>query len=222
VTAPDTPPTPSHQPSDGEGTAVHAPAAPPSHFHTGRPHLTLPRGAQLVAVVFLVMAAGLVPWTIYLGFSLPPKYHAGHWALLWTGFDVALICVLAYASWAAWFQRQIIATTALVAGVLLLCDAWFDIVTSYGHGDEWMTLLTGFGGEIPLGLLFLWLYRRIVLATLAAYHARIGDGPAPRRLRDAHVMFLDSRSAETPQTGSGASTGGTDQADASGRPAPDR
>lgn len=158
-------------------------------------HIPLSRTAQLVSVCFFLIAAGMVPWTVFLGLSLPPKYDAGHWNLLWTGFDVGLICVLGYAAWAAWFHRQVIATTAIVAGTLLLCDAWFDIITSLGHGDQWVTLLTGLGGELPLAIFFIWLYRRIVLASLATIHQRLGDGPAPRRLREAQIMFLSPRSA---------------------------
>ena len=108
-----------------------------------RLHLALPRGAQVLATAFLALAAVLVPWTVFLGLSLPPKYDAGHRNILWTGFDVALIVVLGYAAWATWFHRQILATTAIVAGILLLCDAWFDIVTSIGRPDQWVTLLTG-------------------------------------------------------------------------------
>jgi hypothetical protein len=110
----------------------------------------------MVSTVFLVVAAVLVPWTVFLGLSLPPKYDAGHWNLLGTGFDVALVCVLAYAAWAAWFGRQILASTAIVAGTLLMCDAWFDIITSIGHRDQWLTLLTGLGGELPLAVFFFW------------------------------------------------------------------
>ena len=156
-------------------------------------HVPLSRRAQLVATCFLLIAAGMVPWTVFLGLSLPPRYDAGHWDLLWTGFDVGLICVLSYAAWAAWFHRQIIATTAIVAGTLLLCDAWFDIITSLGHGDQWVTLLTGLAGELPLAVFLFWLYRKIVLASLATLHARLGDGPAPQRLREAQILFLTPR-----------------------------
>jgi hypothetical protein len=166
---------------------------PGADGHEHRLHLALPRGAQVLATAFLVMAAVLVPWTVFLGLSLPPKYDAGHWNLLWTGFDVGLIIVLGYAAWAAWFRRQILATTAIVAGTLLLCDAWFDIVTSIGRPDEWVTLLTGFAVELPLAVFFLWLYRRIVLGTLAALHRLAGDEPAPRHLREAHMLQLSPR-----------------------------
>jgi hypothetical protein len=169
--------------------------APRRHWHV---HRSLSRRGRLFATAFLVMAAGLVPWTILLGFTLPPKYDAGHWDLLWVGFDAALIAVLALASWAAWFGRQILATAALVAGTLLLCDAWFDIITSIGHRDQWLTLLTGLGAEIPLALFFFWLYRRIVLNTLAVVHEELDDGPPPRRLREAELLTLQDRAEGRP------------------------
>jgi hypothetical protein len=146
-----------------------------------------------MSTAFLTMAGVLVPWTVLLGLSLPPKYDAGHWNLLWTGFDVGLIVVLGYAAWAAWFRRQVLAATAIVAGTLLLCDAWFDIVTSLGRPDEWVTLATGLGVELPLAGFFLWLYRRIVLRTMAAFVELTGSGPPPRRLRDAQILFLATR-----------------------------
>ena len=161
-------------------------------------NMPLSRRAELVATCFLLIAAGMVPWTVFLGLSLPPRYDAGHWDLLWTGFDAGLICVLSYAAWAAWFHRQVIAATAIVAGTLLLCDAWFDIITSLGHGDQWITLFTGFGGELPLAVFLFWLYRKIVLASFATFHARLGDGLAPQRLRDAQILFLTPRKPPSP------------------------
>jgi len=198
-------------PADSGARATGPRATPRARFE----HLSLSRRAELVAIAFLLVAAGMAPWTVYLGLSLPPRYEAGHWNLLWTGFDVALIVVLVYAAWAAWFRRQVLATTALVAGTLLLCDAWFDIITSFGHEDQWVTLVTGLAGEIPLAVFFLWLYRRIVLSTLAVYHERLGGGPPPRRLRDAHVLFLPPRSP-----GAGASASSSDEADAGEGPNP--
>jgi hypothetical protein len=168
----------------------------PDRLHRNH-HIPMSRRAQVLSTAFLTMAAVLVPWTVFLGLSLPPKYDAGHWNLLWTGFDVALIFVLGYAAWAAWFRRQILATTAVVGGTLLLCDAWFDIITSLGRRDQWVTLLTGVGVELPLGLFFLWLYRRIVLGTLAAFHQLVGDGPPPRRLHDAPILGLPTRGPAT-------------------------
>jgi hypothetical protein len=87
------------------------------HHHL---HLFFSRRSRLVSIVLLVAATALIAWTIFLEFTLPPKYDAGHWNLLRTGFDVGLSGILGYAAWAAWFRRQILATTAIVAGTLLL------------------------------------------------------------------------------------------------------
>jgi hypothetical protein len=160
-------------------------------------HLSLTRPSHLLSTVLLLAATALVAWTVFLGFTLPPKYDAGHWNLVWTGFDVGLFLILGYAAWAAWFRRQILATTAIVAGTLLLCDAWFDIITSIGHRDQWLTLLTGCAGELPLALFFFWLYRRIVMNTLAAFHQRLGVEAPPRRLRDVEILRLSTRPEES-------------------------
>jgi hypothetical protein len=141
---------------------------------------------------FLVGAVVLIPWTVFLGLTLPLKYHASHWRLLWTGFDAGLITVLLLAAWAAWYRRQILAALAVVAGTLLYCDAWFDMVTSFGHRDEWLTLLTGFGAELPLGTFFFWLYRRIALTTMNALQQDVGEGEHPRRLRDFTIVQSDN------------------------------
>lgn len=153
-----------------------------------------PRQYGLLTTLFLIIATALVPWIVYLGLSLPPKYDAGHWNLLWVGFDVALVGVLGFAAWAAWFGRQVLASTAVVAGTLLICDAWFDIITSIGRPGEWVTLLTGLGCELPLAAFFFWLYRRLTLEMLAALHQRLGDGTPPRRLRRAELLSPSARS----------------------------
>ena len=86
-----------------------------------------------------------------------------------------------------------------MAGTLLLCDGWFDIMTSIGRPGQWVTLLTGFGVEIPLAVFFLWLYRRIVLGALAALYELAGDNTPPRRLREAHMLLLSPRSPASPR-----------------------
>ena len=102
-----------------------------------------------------------------------------------------MIGVLLLAARAARYRRQILAAIAIVAGTLLFCDAWFDMVTSIGHRDEWRTLLTGFGAELPLGVFFFWLYHRIVMNTLTMLHQETSEGPRPKRLRDFRIVQLE-------------------------------
>lgn len=152
---------------------------------------------RVLALGTLVVAAGLIPWIVFLAFTLPHRYTARHWRLLWIGYDVAEVAVLILVAWTAWFRRQVLGTVALVAAILLFCDAWFDIVTSWGGGDQWAALATGLGAEIPLGLFFLWLYRQLILRSLTAFHTMAHDGVVTTRLFDAPFVFLQGASEPT-------------------------
>jgi hypothetical protein len=140
------------------------------------------------AVAVMVVSAGMVPWIVYLALTLPRTYRAAHWTLLWVGFDAALVVVLVATALAAWRRRQVMVPLLLVAATLLLCDAWFDVVTSFGRPGGWVSIVTAFAAEIPLAAAFLWLYRRLALATIAEARRRAGDPHRPRRLRDVPVL----------------------------------
>jgi hypothetical protein len=49
-------------------------------------------------------------------------------------------------------------------------------------------MLTGFGAELPLGIFFFWLYRRMAMTTMSALHQDTGVDPLPRRLRDYKIV----------------------------------
>ena len=146
--------------------------------------------ARLISALFWMGALGLIPWILYLSVTLPPKYRAEHWRLLWVGFDVGLLGVLCFAGWAAWSRRQVLAPASLVVGTLLVCDAWFDVVTSFGHRNDIVSMVMGFGVELPLAIFFFWLYRRMVMNTLATVHHHLGDRPPAKHLREER--FFDS------------------------------
>ncbi len=69
---------------------------------------------RFVAVLLILVVAGMLPWTGYLAYTLPSHYEARHWNVVWSGFDVVLMAVLGYSAWAAWFRHQIMVATALV------------------------------------------------------------------------------------------------------------
>ena len=142
------------------------------------------RVAALAAAAIMFM----IPWMVFLGVTLPPRYEARHWQLLWIGFDVFEVAALAHVAWSAWFRRQVTLVSTIVVATLLFSDAWFDVITSFGSRDEWVTLATAFAGELPLALFFFWIARRILVRMVTALHiARGGDGPPPR-LRDARIL----------------------------------
>jgi hypothetical protein len=76
----------------------------------------------------------LVPWIVYLGITLPRLYVAHNWDKTWVGFDVLLLVMLVATGVLGYLRRQMLSLTAFATGILLLCDAWFDVMTS--HGSE--------------------------------------------------------------------------------------
>lgn len=151
-----------------------------------------PRPAELhrwLARVIVVIVAGLIPWTAYLAWSLPGHFRAHNWRLAWAGFDAALIAVLAYTAWAAWARRQILAPTAIVAATMLICDAWFDVNTSFGTKGEALTIVTALGGNLPLALVFILLARRIMLRSAAILAEARGAEDRPRHAHDVTMPF---------------------------------
>jgi len=127
------------------------------------------RIGRVVAVALGLASLGLVPWMVYLGFTLPHRYEASHWSVLWIGFDVIECVVLASIAWLAWRRRRTMAAMALVAGTLLFSDAWFDVITSWGTQSSRFTLLTAIVVELPLAAFLYWLaYRAIQRARMSA------------------------------------------------------
>jgi len=157
-----------------------------------------------VARAIVAIVVGLIPWTAYLAWSLPEHFRAHNWSLAWVGFDVALIAVLSYTAWAAWARRQILAPTAIVAATMLICDAWFDVNTSFGTRGEALTIVTALGGNLPLALVLILLARRIMLRSAALLAEARGAEDRPRHAHDVALPFAITWHDETaalPQPG---------------------
>jgi hypothetical protein len=97
-------------------------------------------------------AATLVPWIGYLATSLPMRHVAHHWRLTWVGFDVALVSVFTASAVAARRRSKLLPDLLVVAGVLLLCDAWFDLATAATGRDVTVAALEAFTVEGPLAI----------------------------------------------------------------------
>jgi hypothetical protein len=97
----------------------------------------------------------LIPWVVYLGFTLPENYTAHNWPATWIGFDGLLVAFMATTAVLGWLRRQLVLLTAFTTGVLLVCDAWFDVMTSdFGH-DSTIPLITAVLIELPLAVLMM-------------------------------------------------------------------
>ena len=106
--------------------------------------------------ILAAVAVALVPWTLWLTFTLPREHLAHHWRIAWVGFDAFLAVALALTAHAAWRNARYLPGLAVATATLLFCDAWFDLVTS-GPGRELAeSAFEAFVGEVPLALLCLW------------------------------------------------------------------
>ena len=111
------------------------------------------RPARWVTLLLGLVAIGLVPWTLYLTFSLPSRHVSFHYDLAWVGFDVALACAFAATTLAALRRSHWLVPLAAVTGTMLVCDAWFDIVTSQSGSEMWEAVAEAVLGELPLAAL---------------------------------------------------------------------
>ncbi len=96
---------------------------------------------------------GLIPWTIGLALTLPRTYLVKDWPIAWTGFDVVLLTCLATTAWSLWKQRQIAIPVSMITSVLLLCDAWFDILTAHRGHCLMVSIATAILAELPIAIL---------------------------------------------------------------------
>lgn len=102
------------------------------------------------AVVLAVAGLVLVPWAIVLGQMLPSRHVANHWDAAWTGFDAILGVSLLTTAYASVRRHDIVRILAAVSGTLLLCDAWFDLLTSFPGSDFEIAIVLAVLGELPL------------------------------------------------------------------------
>src|SRR5205823_8582908 len=84
-----------------------------------------------------LVAVGLVPWILYLTFTLPSRHVTFHYDLAWIGFDLAPLTSFAVTAWATFRRSRWLVPLAAVTGTMLVCDAWFDVVTSQGGIEMW-------------------------------------------------------------------------------------
>jgi hypothetical protein len=140
----------------------------------------------------MVCIVALAVWIVALGVTLPARETVDQWRLAWIGLDVAELVSFAVLAWAVLRTRHLAIPAALIAGTLLLCDAWFDVVLSWNTGERWEAIADALIVEVPLAMWLWWIARRLVLLTITVARARLGlVGPTPSlrqlRLTEAYV-----------------------------------
>jgi len=109
----------------------------------------LRRTRELRVALMVLSAVVLVPWTVYLSLTLPPSYVAHNWDRTWVGFDVLLTVLMVATAVMGYLGRQLLVPMAFATGLLLVCDAWFDVMTSSAEDRTW-SLVTALVVELPL------------------------------------------------------------------------
>ena len=103
-----------------------------------------------IAPVFAVVALGLVPWTLYLGVTLPSRHvQQNFYDVAWAGFDFALaLAIIATAVGVLW-RRLWVQGAAACAATLLASDAWFDVLSSNPGWERLQAIVLAVFAELP-------------------------------------------------------------------------
>jgi hypothetical protein len=107
----------------------------------------------------------MIPWLVYLSWTLPQNYVAHNWTATWVGFDVLLVTFMLATAVFGYLRRQVLLLAAFTAGVLLICDAWFDLMTA-GPDDVWLSVVTALLIEVPVGIFMIRGALRILRLTM--------------------------------------------------------
>ncbi|HTJ69183.1 MAG TPA: hypothetical protein VL551_16725 [Actinospica sp.] len=120
---------------------------------SGEPPGPVRRGTRSrLGRAYVAAGVAMIPWLLYLAFTLPASATDGHWALAWEGLDSCEALAL-FATGRLLLRadnRCVLAATA--TAVLLLTDAWLD-VTSAAPGGELLTAIAmAVFAEVPIAL----------------------------------------------------------------------
>jgi hypothetical protein len=148
------------------------------------PHDDLKLLSRLGRVASLVLLFGgailLVPWVGVLFAALPDHHSAHQWRIAWGGFDVALTLAFATTALLGWRRLQLVTTSLVVLGVLLLCDAWFDVTLSWGTSEQAASILSAAILEVPVAIISIVLAHRVLRETAHyIWHLEGCDDPVP-------------------------------------------
>jgi hypothetical protein len=114
----------------------------------------LRRTREIRVALMVLSAVVLVPWTVYLAITLPRAYVANNWDRTWVGFDLLLLVMIVATGILGYLRRQMLIVVAFSTGVLLICDAWFDVMTAHGEDRPW-SVATALAVELPLAAILI-------------------------------------------------------------------
>ena len=112
-----------------------------------------PYASKWIIWTYGLLGGLLIPWTIYLGYSLPTRQLARHWDLAWVGLDIVLITSLLLSALFAVIKSKYIIITLVITSTLLILDAWFDVVSARSGGPFVASLVEALIFELPLAII---------------------------------------------------------------------
>lgn len=122
-----------------------------------RPGTGVGRLARALApLLFVGFAVALLPWSAWLVVALPSRHVADHWDVAWAGFDIGLAAMLAATVVTALRSSRWLHAAAASAATMLVCDAWFDVMTSGRSLGFWLALAEALAVELPLAGVCAW------------------------------------------------------------------
>jgi hypothetical protein len=115
------------------------------------------------SVGWALTAAGpaMVPWLFVLAVSLPGRATAQHWGVAWVGLDSLEALGLTCTGLLMRRRDPRASLTAAATAILLLVDAWFDVLTSAPGADRLTAMLMAVCVELPIAALCLRLAVRL-------------------------------------------------------------
>jgi hypothetical protein len=128
------------------------------------------RAVRWAGPMFALFSVIMLPWTWYLAATLPSRQLSPNYDVAWAGFDVMLLVALAGTAYFALRRSRYLSAAASAAAVMLVVDAWFDVVTT-PPGQRLESIALAVLVELPLACVCVWLShhthqlaeRRIVL-----------------------------------------------------------
>ena len=119
------------------------------------------RRARRLAWAYLIVAVGLIVWTVFLALSLPKENLEHHYRLTWTGFDLIEVLAIYLTAHLAFRLDARVVFPATVVATLLVADAWFDVTTSTTAADATQALILALLVELPAAAFSLYVAHRV-------------------------------------------------------------
>jgi hypothetical protein len=157
-------------------------------------HPAIAPAPRWVAPLYLGLTVLLVPWIVYLGFAPPAQLGIGDWRAAWIGFDAMEAVALALTARLAYRRSTWVDIAATATAVLLIVDAWFDVMTSNPGWPLTQAVLAALLLELPLAVLSLWIARnaQIVNETVTRWLIDRSTRQAERLRTAALLGFVDT------------------------------